>query len=137
MCQYVNAPIGYTVLLKDIAKLTHWQIVHYWSVLNIFHHRVTRRSTGFKSLLKRKWTQIFTKGNKCMIKNYSLLICVSSDKYYSVELCVTLWWVLLISDQKWIYKKKLLRKPKQLYLNHIVNDYFLAITRAISQTLFE
>ena len=29
MCQYVNAPIGYTVLLKDIAKLTHWQIVHY------------------------------------------------------------------------------------------------------------
>ena len=22
-----------------------------------------------------------------MIKNYSLLICVSSDKYYSVELC--------------------------------------------------
>ena len=29
MCQYVNVPIGYTVLLKDIAKLTHWQIVHY------------------------------------------------------------------------------------------------------------
>ena len=29
MCQYANAPIGYTVLLKDIAKLTHWQIVHY------------------------------------------------------------------------------------------------------------
>ena len=25
-----------------------------------------------------------------MIKNYSLLICVLSDKYHSVELCVTL-----------------------------------------------
>ena len=80
MCQYVNAPIGYTVLLKDIAKLTHWQIVHYLSVLNIFHHRVTRRFTEFKSLLKRRLTQIFAKGNECMIKIYSLLIRVSSDK---------------------------------------------------------
>ncbi len=54
MCQYANAPIGYTVLLKDIGKLTHWQLVHYRSVLSVFHHRVTRSSTEFKSLLKRR-----------------------------------------------------------------------------------
>ena len=34
MCQYANAPIGYTVLLKDIGKLIHWQIVHYCTDLN-------------------------------------------------------------------------------------------------------
>ena len=69
-----------------------------------------------------------------MIKNYSLLLCVSSDKYYSVELCGEFCSFRIKNEY---IKKKLLRKPKQLYLNHIVNDYFLAITRAISQTLFE
>nr|DAZ20269.1 MAG TPA: hypothetical protein [Caudoviricetes sp.] len=44
-------------------------------------------NTEFKSLLKRKLTQIFAKGNKSKIKKYSLfnlclyvLIRVSSDK---------------------------------------------------------
>ncbi len=41
MCQYANAPIGYTVLLKDIGKLTHWPIVHYCMALSVFHHSNT------------------------------------------------------------------------------------------------
>ena len=47
----------------------------------------------------RKGKQMYDKELQSFNLCLSVLIRVSSDKYYSVELCVTLWWVLLISDQ--------------------------------------
>ena len=47
----------------------------------------------------RKGEQMYDKELQSFNLRSSVLIRVSSDKYYSVELCVTLWWVLLISDQ--------------------------------------
>ena len=67
--------------------------------MNLFHHRVTRSSTEFKSLLKRRINADFRKGKLKMydkeLQSFNLrssvLIRVLSDKYYSVELCATLW----------------------------------------------
>ena len=45
----------------------------------------------------RKGKQMYDKELQSFNLRSSVLIRVSSDKYYSVKLCVTLWWVLLIS----------------------------------------
>ena len=59
----------------------------------------TQRAQSFKSLLKRRWTQIFAKGNNDKIKNYSFLICVHlrSSAFYQIN--TTLWNSVLLCGE--------------------------------------